>query len=90
MTWPPVLLTAGQPTASVTLPQGLTAFDGANGRQVEYGGHPLYHYSGDSAPGQANGEGLLGEWFVVTPGLSSAGGATATPTATSSGYGTGY
>ncbi|MGD0832926.1 MAG: hypothetical protein ABSA40_00685 [Candidatus Dormibacteria bacterium] len=90
MTWPPVLLSSGQPTASATLPQGLTVVDGANGRQVEYGGHPLYHYSGDSAPGQANGEGLLGEWFVVTPDLSSAAGATATPSSASSGYGTGY
>jgi predicted lipoprotein with Yx(FWY)xxD motif len=90
VTWPPLLLSSGQPTASGTLPQGLIAFTGADGRQVEYGGHPLYRYSGDSAPGQTNGEGLLGEWFVVTPGLAAAPGAGVSPTATSGSYGSGY
>ena len=86
VTWPPVVVSSGRPTASSTLPQGLTAVIGANGRQVEYGGHPLYHYSGDSAPGQANGEGLLGEWFVVTPSLAGASGATVSPSAAGGGY----
>jgi len=46
----------------------------ANGNQVEYNGHLLYAYSGDTAPGQTNGEGLLGKWFVATPGLAVQGG----------------
>ncbi len=63
----------------------------ANGDQVTYDGHPLYTYSGDSAPGQAHGEGILSIWYVATPSLaaaSSAGGSsTSTTSTTSSGYG---
>ncbi|PSR22619.1 MAG: hypothetical protein C7B45_06070 [Sulfobacillus acidophilus] len=40
--------------------------------QIEYEGHPLYTYSGDSGPGQTHGEGLLGEWWVATPSLKAA------------------
>jgi len=46
----------------------------ANGNQIEYNGHLLYAYSGDTAPGQTNGEGLLGKWFVAIPGLAVQGG----------------
>lgn len=37
-------------------------------RQVEYHGHPLYTYSGDSAHGQVNGFGIAadgGKWYPV-------------------------
>ena len=34
--------------------------------QVTYNGHPLYTYTGDSAAGQANGQGIGGVWFAVT------------------------
>jgi predicted lipoprotein with Yx(FWY)xxD motif len=54
----------------------------ANGSQVEYNGHPLYTFSGDTAPGQTNGEGLFGMWFVATPNLPVQGGGS-----TSGGYG---
>jgi predicted lipoprotein with Yx(FWY)xxD motif len=38
-----------------------------NGKlQVTYNGHPLYSYVGDSAAGQATGEGSDGTWYVVT------------------------
>ncbi|MEU6357819.1 hypothetical protein ABZ896_52475 [Streptomyces sp. NPDC047072] len=33
--------------------------------QVGYGDWPLYYYVGDAAPGDVNGQGLDGEWFVV-------------------------
>ncbi|MGP3923616.1 COG4315 family predicted lipoprotein [Streptomyces sp. 8N616] len=33
--------------------------------QATYGAWPLYYYVGDSAPGELNGQGLDGEWFVV-------------------------
>jgi predicted lipoprotein with Yx(FWY)xxD motif len=37
-------------------------------RQIVYNGHPLYTYSGDSAKGQVNGEGIDsfgGHWYVL-------------------------
>ena len=40
------------------------------GTQVAYAGHPLYHYIGDSSPGQTNGEGSKAfgaEWYLVSP-----------------------
>ena len=46
--------------------------------QVTYDGHPLYLYSGDTAAGDANGEGVGDIWFAVTaqgtPAQASAGG----------------
>ncbi len=69
--WPPLLFTGtGTPTASTSLPGTLAVFQNANGNQVIYNDHPLYTYSGDSAAGQTNGEGLFGKWFVATPGLA--------------------
>jgi predicted lipoprotein with Yx(FWY)xxD motif len=35
--------------------------------QVTYNGHPLYHFSGDQAAGDTNGQGIGGIWFVVSP-----------------------
>ena len=56
--------------------------------QVTYNHHPLYYYSGDSQPGQQNGQGVNAfgaTWFVVAPaGAAVTGGATAT---TAGGYG---
>jgi len=42
----------------------------SNGDQVVYNGHPLYIYGGDKAPGDVNGEGISGKWFVATPDLA--------------------
>ncbi len=73
--WPPLVETGssllGGPTS---LPGKLSVVSTANGNQVEYNGHPLYTYSGDSAPGQTNGEGIQGVWHVVTPDLQLQGG----------------
>ena len=69
--WPPLLFTgSGGPTSSTSLAGKLSAQTDANGNQVEYNGHLLYTFSGDTAPGQTNGEGRLGKWFVATPHLS--------------------
>jgi predicted lipoprotein with Yx(FWY)xxD motif len=39
----------------------------ANGSsQVTYGGRPLYHFAGDSKPGDTNGQGVGNVWFAVT------------------------
>ena len=65
--WPPLLQPAGAPTADPALTGILGTAANANGNQVLYNGHPLYRYSGDAGPGQANGEGSGGIWFVVEP-----------------------
>ena len=71
--WPPLLFSgSGSPTSAATLPGTLSAVTTANGDQVEYNGHLLYTFSGDSAPGQTKGEGLNGKWFVCTPDLAAA------------------
>jgi predicted lipoprotein with Yx(FWY)xxD motif len=66
-TWPPLAAGGGKPTADTTLPGSLSVLDGANGKQVEYNGHPLYTYSGDSSAGQAKGDGIGGKWHAATP-----------------------
>ena len=46
--------------AQDALPGTLSVVTDANGQQVEYNGHMLYKYSGDTAPGQTHGEGIKG------------------------------
>ncbi|MBT2367006.1 hypothetical protein J7E88_17235 [Streptomyces sp. ISL-10] len=38
---------------------------GAGAEQAVYGDWPLYYYVGDVVPGDVNGQGLDGEWFVI-------------------------
>jgi len=68
--WPPLLSTS-VPASSTSLPGKLTVQATANGSQVEYNGHPLYTYSGDSTAGQTNGECVGGIWLVATTSLAS-------------------
>jgi predicted lipoprotein with Yx(FWY)xxD motif len=79
--WPPVTgpVTAGSGVtgtlSTITRPDGT--------KQVTYDGHPLYTYVGDTAPGQAKGNGLSlsgGLWYEMT--VSGAKPATATGTST--------
>lgn len=35
--------------------------------QTTYKGMPLYHFAGDKAPGDTNGQGLNNVWFVINP-----------------------
>ena len=71
--WPPLISTGSSTTlGDASLPGKLTIVTDANGSQIEYNGHLLYTFSGDSASGQTNGEGLGGKWFVCTPSLPSA------------------
>ena len=66
--WPPLLVT-GAPTGGLGVEAsklGTTSrTDG--GTQVTYNGHPLYHFASDSAPGDTKGQGVGGNWFVVSP-----------------------
>ncbi len=34
---------------------------------MSYNHHPLYRYSSDAAPGDVNGQGCYGIWYVLTP-----------------------
>jgi predicted lipoprotein with Yx(FWY)xxD motif len=70
--WPPLLLKGmtSLPAHLPSLPGSLRLLEEAAGQQLEYNGHPLYTFSGDKKPGQARGEGLVGKWFVATPGLA--------------------
>ena len=67
-TWPP-LAASGTPTAGEGVQQSLlgTTQRDDGSMQVVYNQHPLYHFSGDSAAGQTNGQGVGGNWFVVSP-----------------------
>ncbi len=69
--WPPLLISGSSPpTSAASLPGKLSVQTDANGTQVEYNGHPLYTFSGDTGPGQTTGEGFGGIWHVVTPALT--------------------
>ena len=69
--WPPLVSTgSGTALGDASLPGTLKVLSDANSNQVQYNGHLLYTYSGDSAAGQTTGEGLFGKWFVCTPGLA--------------------
>jgi predicted lipoprotein with Yx(FWY)xxD motif len=65
-TWPPALVT-GDVKVDGNLSGGLfsviTRPDGT--KQLEAGKWPLYTFSGDSGPGDTNGQGSGGYWFVV-------------------------
>jgi predicted lipoprotein with Yx(FWY)xxD motif len=66
--WLPVAPSAGAPpvAGSGLDPAKIGVVNGANGPQVEYGGHPLYRFVNDKAPGDLNGQGFAGGiWWVV-------------------------
>jgi len=66
-TWPPLLV-----IDTISIPRSLPGSMGAamrtdNTTQVTYNSMPLYTYAGDDAPGDTNGQGLNGKWYVVEP-----------------------
>lgn len=70
-TWPPLVFSGtGKVAAETKLPGELEVYKNANGNQVIYNDHPLYTFSGDTAAGQTNGQGIGGQWFVATPDLA--------------------
>jgi predicted lipoprotein with Yx(FWY)xxD motif len=68
--WPPVA-TTGTPQAANGVTATLTSVAASDGStQVAASGDPLYYYSGDSGPGQTNGQGLMsfgGTWYALQP-----------------------
>ena len=67
-TWP-ALIATGTPTGGLGVEASKigTSMRSDGGTQVTYNGHPLYTFSGDTAPGNTNGQGVGGNWFVVSP-----------------------
>lgn len=64
--WPP-LLTKYRPAAGPGVHRSLLGTIKRGSKlQVTYNGHPLYTYDGDYRPSDANGEGHLHTWYVVT------------------------
>jgi predicted lipoprotein with Yx(FWY)xxD motif len=67
--WPP-LLVSRKPRAGAGLDAAkLTAHARRHSqlRQVAYNGHLLYTTAADERPGQTEGQGFFGTWFVVSP-----------------------
>jgi predicted lipoprotein with Yx(FWY)xxD motif len=66
--WPP-LTVEGDPVAGEGIYGSLLGTtereDGS--LQVTLDGHPLYHFSGDEAPGDTNGQDIGDVWYVVSP-----------------------
>ena len=66
--WPPI-----DSNGKASAGSGVTAAligTATGSSQVTYAGHPLYWFSGDTAAGDTNGEGLDdfgGEWYAVSP-----------------------
>jgi predicted lipoprotein with Yx(FWY)xxD motif len=68
--WPPLIV-----SGDITITKGISGSFGAISRsdgtiQVTYNGMPLYTYAADSSPGDVNGEGVGGKWFVAKTGMS--------------------
>jgi len=90
---PDNLLTTWIPfyASNIAVPSSLNASDfgiitRSNGQQqTTFRGYPLYYYVGDTAPGDTNGQGIGGVWYVVTPANFPPPTPTATPTATPTG-----
>ena len=69
--WPPVTTTGAVTAAGGVNKADLSTITRSGGaKQVVYDGHPLYYFSGDSGPGQVNGQGSDGfgaKWWLVDP-----------------------
>jgi predicted lipoprotein with Yx(FWY)xxD motif len=65
----PILAPADDMSLPAGVPGELTVSERTDGtEQVNYNGIPLYYYAADEAPGDVNGQGAGGRWFVVPPG----------------------
>jgi predicted lipoprotein with Yx(FWY)xxD motif len=65
--WPP-LIVEGEPNVGDLDPSVFSLVPNPEGgQQLKAGDWPLYLFSGDSAPGDVNGQGSGGVWFVVSP-----------------------
>ena len=65
--WPPLLVEPGVEVVADGPDGDLATIERGDVLQVTYNGAPLYYFSGDSAPGETNGEGIGGVWHLATP-----------------------
>jgi predicted lipoprotein with Yx(FWY)xxD motif len=63
--WPPLTGTVDAGEADAAMLGTVTRPDGTE--QVTYNGYPLYYFAGDSAEGDANGQGVSDVWFIANP-----------------------
>lgn len=66
--WPP-LTVDGDPAAGEGVDEALlgTTERDDGSMQVTYDDWPLYHFAGDSASGETNGQGIQDVWWVIGP-----------------------
>ncbi len=61
--WPPAILPEG-----TDMGENYSLIQREDGRfQVAFKGRPLYLFSGDARPGDVNGDGVNGKWFLSKP-----------------------
>lgn len=75
--WPPVLVAGEGSLPQVEAPidaKLLGVAERADGTyQLTYNGWPLYYYAADTAAGATGGQGVGGNWYLVTPQGSAVG-----------------
>jgi predicted lipoprotein with Yx(FWY)xxD motif len=94
--WPPMKSpSGGKPATTSAVHPNLvgTVADPSGGTIVTYAGWPLHTYTSDTAPREANGQGVDGKWYAISPSgqvitkpISTGSSSTTT---SSSGYGSG-
>jgi predicted lipoprotein with Yx(FWY)xxD motif len=67
--WPPLIVEDRTATffPDYPDPELFTGVDHPEGEQVSFGGWPLYNFAQDTAPGDFNGQGVGGAWWLVAP-----------------------
>lgn len=67
--WPPLLVGDGESASlAYDVPGLIGVISRADDtRQVTFNGWPLYHFAGDTAAGDTNGQGIGDKWYVATP-----------------------
>lgn len=65
LNWPPFTF-QGTPTAELGLTGAVGVITRPDGiQQVTFDGWPLYYFAGDVKPGDANGNGVNNDWYVI-------------------------
>ncbi len=69
-TWPPYTIDSADELTNLQAGIGgkagfITRDDGS--MQVTYNGMPVYFYTGDQVSGDTNGQGVGGQWSIITP-----------------------